>query len=51
MLSKGSLECLELVDELRRIPDSGELIHQVEELYFGAAAKILVKMKKERDIL
>jgi len=45
LLSSGSPECLQLIDELRRIPDSGELIEQMEDFYFGDALKTLMELK------
>jgi CheY-like chemotaxis protein len=45
LLSSGSPECLKLIDELRRISDSGELIEQMEDFYFGEALKTLMELK------
>jgi CheY-like chemotaxis protein len=46
LLSSGNPECLKLIDELRRIPDSGELIGQMEDFYFGDALKTLMELKE-----
>jgi len=38
-------QCIDLVDELRRIPESDELCGQVEDFDFAGALKILAGMK------
>jgi HPt (histidine-containing phosphotransfer) domain-containing protein len=45
LLNSGNLECLKYIDELRLIPGTGELIQQMEDFYFSAAAKILDELK------
>ena len=50
MLHDSNLECIEYTDELRRIPGSGELIEQMEDFYFGAAAKTLAALRKARGV-
>ena len=46
LLKSGNPECLKFVDELRSIPGSGELIKQIEDFYFDAAAKLLSELKE-----
>jgi predicted DNA-binding protein len=48
MLHDSNLECIEYTDELRHIPGSEELIEQMEDFYFGAAAKSLAALRKAR---
>jgi signal transduction histidine kinase/CheY-like chemotaxis protein len=49
LLASGNPECLDLVDCLRSIPGSEELIQQIEDFYFGAASKLLKKLKKRME--
>jgi len=46
LLESGSPECLNLIDELRAIPESRDLIDQMEDFDFDAAAETFAKMKK-----
>jgi PAS domain S-box-containing protein len=47
LLDSGNLESLNFVDDLRSVPGSGELIGQIEGLYFEAAAKALAELKEK----
>jgi CheY-like chemotaxis protein len=47
LLDGGDLECLRLIDSLRRIPGSTGLIQQLEYFEFDAAMKTLAQIKKE----
>jgi len=51
LLKSGSLESLKLINGLRGIPGSGELIDRMEELYFGDAVKVLAKLKENMGIV
>jgi CheY-like chemotaxis protein len=46
-LDGGSLECLDLIGELRKIPNTGELIQQMEFFEFNAAMETLARLKEE----
>jgi len=46
LLQSGDPACLELTDSLRRIPGSGELIEQMENLDFIRAEALLAELKK-----
>jgi CheY-like chemotaxis protein len=48
LLSSGNPECLRLIGDLRGIPDSKELIEQMEDFYFGDAVKTLAALKAAR---
>jgi len=45
LLKSGNPECLKYTDELRLILGSEELVEQMEDLYFGSAANLLVKLR------
>jgi CheY-like chemotaxis protein len=45
MLKSKTPDCVELVDEIRGLPDSDELIQQIEEYNFRAALKIFTELK------
>jgi CheY-like chemotaxis protein len=47
MLEKLNPECIELLDEIRAIPDAGELAQQVDDFEFESAAKTLAELKKK----
>jgi len=49
LLRNGSAESFKMIDGLRAIPGSGELIRQIEDFYFGAAAKSLKKLKENLE--
>lgn len=54
LLKQGNSSCLNLIDDLRVVPGSGELIHEMENFYFGCALVILGELKnemKKEDIL
>jgi len=44
MLQDGNVECLNLIDELRRIPDSAGLIKHIENFDFERASEALVSL-------
>jgi len=44
LLQRGNVECLSFVDELRRIPDSADLIQHIENLDFEQASAALVSL-------
>jgi len=44
MLQDGNAECLSYIDELRRIPDSANLIQHIERLDFEQASAALVSL-------
>jgi signal transduction histidine kinase/CheY-like chemotaxis protein len=46
MLKMGSPECLKLIDGLRRIPGSEELIRRIDDFSFDTALEALVDLKK-----
>jgi len=46
-LTAGTLDCLSFIDELMKIPESGELIHQMENFDFDHAIATLVKLKEK----
>ena len=50
LLSSGSPESLKLVEDLRGIPGSDELIEQIEDFYFGSAVKTLAELKEKLNI-
>jgi len=45
LLRSGNPKCLKLIDDLRKVPGSGEVIRQMKDYYFGAAAKLLTEVK------
>jgi CheY-like chemotaxis protein len=45
LLHSGNLESLNLVDDLRAIPGSGELIRQIEDVSFEEATKALAELR------
>ena len=47
MLKMGSPECLKLIDSLRRIPGSEDLIRQIDDFSFDKALVALVELKKK----
>ena len=47
LLRSGNPECLNLVDDLRSIPGSEELIQQIEDFYFSAASELLNQLKEK----
>ena len=49
LLQSGSPESLKMIDDLKVIPGSGELIQQMEDFYFGAAVKALEKLKENLE--
>jgi PAS domain S-box-containing protein len=50
MLKEGNPECLNLVDSLRAIPESGELIRQIEDFDFEPAIFTLDELKKKAGL-
>jgi PAS domain S-box-containing protein len=50
LLRRGSPECLKMVSDLRGIPGSGELIRQIEDLYFEDAMKAFMELKGKMGI-
>jgi hypothetical protein len=50
ILQMGSLDCRELADSLRRIPGSGELRQQIENLDFEDALVSLAELKKNLGV-
>jgi HPt (histidine-containing phosphotransfer) domain-containing protein len=46
LLDGGSTECLKLIDRLRKLQGSGELIKQMENFQFDMAMEKLIKLKK-----
>ena len=46
-LKSGNPECLKMIDELRVIPDSGELVRQIEDFYFSEAEKTLLGLRQK----
>jgi CheY-like chemotaxis protein len=49
MLHDSNIECVDLISELQRIPGTEELIEQMEDFNFIAAAKILVALRETSD--
>jgi len=49
LLKSGNPKCLKFIDDLQMVPGSGEVIHQMNEFYFGTAAKLLTKVKKDLE--
>ena len=49
LLRSGNPECLKLVDGLRMIPGSEELIRQIDDFYFRAAEKTLSELKHKLE--
>jgi len=47
LLESGNPECLKLINELKAIPESGEVVKQMEDFYFGSAAIALAEMKEK----
>jgi CheY-like chemotaxis protein len=47
LLLRGNPECLTLIDNLRLIPGSEELIHQMEDFNFNIALERLADLKKQ----
>jgi len=47
LLKDGNPECMNLLDGLRAIPESGELIEQIENFDFEPAVSTLVELKKK----
>jgi len=45
LLEDGDTECLVLIDEIRMIPGSGNLVQQIEELDFEQALRALAELK------
>ena len=50
LLKRHSTSCFDYINDLRRVPGSGELIEQINELNFSQAIDILCGMKKELNI-
>jgi hypothetical protein len=46
LLKSGSPDCLELIDDLHALPESEELIEQIEDFEFKQAAVTLAELKK-----
>jgi hypothetical protein len=46
LLKSGSPDCLTFIETLRTIPDSEELIEQMEDFEFRQAAATLAELKK-----
>jgi HPt (histidine-containing phosphotransfer) domain-containing protein len=49
LLRSGNPECLDLIDGLRRIPGSEELIQQMEDFYFSAAFELFMELKERME--
>ena len=47
MLKDGNPECMNCLDNLRAIPESGELIRQIEDFDFEPAVSTLAELKKK----
>jgi len=47
LLLSGNTESLKMIDDLRAIPGSGELIRQIDDFSFIAAAKTLSELKEK----
>ena len=47
MLARWNSKCIKLVDELRQIPGSEELVKCIEEFEYNQAAVALEELKKE----
>jgi len=47
LLNSGNPECLKMIDDLRGLPGSGELIRQMEDYDFDAAANTLSELKAD----
>jgi CheY-like chemotaxis protein len=50
MLKMGNPECMEFIDNLRQIPESGKLIQQMENFNFEHAIATLAELKKNLKI-
>jgi len=49
LLKSGNSECLDFIDDLHRIPESEELIHQMESFEFELASPIFDKLKEKLE--
>jgi CheY-like chemotaxis protein len=47
LLKSGNPECLKLIDGLYMIPGAGDLIQQIEDLYFSAALDLLHDLREK----
>ena len=47
LLDAGDIECLSYIENLHKIPDSGELIQQIENFDFKPALKTLAELKEK----
>jgi hypothetical protein len=50
LLENRNTLCFDYINDLRRVPGSGELIKQIKELNFSQAIDILCDMKKKLNI-
>ena len=50
MLKMGNPECLKLIDSLRRIPGSEELIQQIDDFNFAFALSALDELKEKLEL-
>ncbi|MCL2877411.1 MAG: ATP-binding protein [Acidobacteria bacterium] len=50
LLKNGNTECLNHLDGLRAIPESGELIRQIEDFDFELAGSTLAELKKKMGL-
>ena len=49
LLKSGNTECLKMIEPLRAVPGSEELVRQMEDFYFGAAANELSVLKAKME--
>ena len=49
LLGSNNTDCLDLLDELRAVPGSEELVKQMDEFDFKSAAITLVNLKKKLE--
>lgn len=50
LLDSGNPECLSMLDKIRALPESGELISQMEDFCFSDAARALAEIKIKLEI-
>jgi hypothetical protein len=47
MLRSGNPECIRMIDKLRAVPGTGELIEQIEDFDFKPAVTTLVSFRQK----
>jgi len=49
LLKSGNTECLKMIERLKAVPGSGELVRQMEDFYFGAAMNEFSALKTKLE--